>query len=124
MIVGIGVDIIEIHRIKDVFHKNNGFLDKICSEDEIEYLKERNLRPEYIAGRFAAKEAVSKALGTGFKGFGFKDIIVKKDIKGKPFVELKNKAEDIARGFGDYKIHLSISHSCENAIAYAILEIV
>lgn len=124
LIVGTGIDIVEIHRIQKALNKSEKFIHKICIDEEIEYLKSRNLRPEYIAGRFAAKEAVSKCLGTGFQGFNFTDIVIKKDSKGKPEVELLNGAKHIAESFGEYKIHLSISHSCENAIAYAVIEVI
>jgi holo-[acyl-carrier protein] synthase len=123
VIVGVGVDIIEIRRIKAAVEKNTDFLHRIFTNMEIEYLKGRNLRPEYIAGRFAAKEAVSKALGTGFRGFEFKDIIIESTTLGKPIVVLKGKAKLIAKKYGDYSIHLSISHGEDNAIAYAVLEV-
>lgn len=122
MILGIGVDIVEIRRIKEILDKNNGFLEKIFTPNEIEYLKSRNLRPEYVAGRFAAKEAVSKALGTGFRGFSFRDIIIENSTLGKPIVTLKGKARVIANKTGNTNIHLSISHGEDNAIAYAVLE--
>jgi holo-[acyl-carrier protein] synthase len=123
LIIGIGTDIVEIERIKNAMNRKNGFLKRIFNEQEIEYLKRRNLRPEYVAGRFAAKEAVSKALGTGFRGFEFKDIIIEKTALGKPIVTLKGKAKKIAQKNGNYKIHLSISHSNSNAVAYVILEV-
>lgn len=122
MILGVGVDIVEIRRIKEILDKNNGFLQKIFTANEIEYLESRNLRPEYVAGRFAAKEAVSKALGTGFRGFSFKDIIIESSTLGKPIVTLKGKARLIANKTGNTNIHLSISHGEDNAIAYAVLE--
>ncbi|MEG0772770.1 holo-ACP synthase [Clostridium sp.] len=123
MIIGVGVDIIEIRRIKAALEKSNAFLQKVFTSSEIEYLKGRNLRPEYVAGRFAAKEAVSKALGTGFRGFEFKDIIIESTTLGKPIVVLKGKAKLIAKKEGEYNIHLSISHGEDNAIAYAVLEV-
>lgn len=123
MIIGVGVDIIEIRRIKSAIEKNNGFLEKIFTSSEIEYLKGRNFRPEFVAGRFAAKEAVSKALGTGFRGFDFKDIIIESTTLGKPIVVLKGKAKLIAKKEGEYNLHLSISHGEDNAIAYAVLEV-
>ncbi|WP_138203516.1 holo-ACP synthase [Haloimpatiens lingqiaonensis] len=123
MIAGVGTDIVEISRIERILNNNSLFLYKIFNEEEIVYLKNRNLRYEYVAGRFAAKEAVAKALGTGFTGFSFKDIIIKSDDLGKPMVELKNPAKQIAEQHGKYKMHLSISHSRENAIAYAVWEV-
>lgn len=123
MIVGVGVDIIEIRRIKAALEKNKNFLQRVFTNDEIRYLEGRNLRPEYVAGRFAAKEAISKALGTGFRGFDFKDIIIESTTLGKPIVVLKGKAKLIAKKEGEYNIHLSISHGEDNAIAYAVLEV-
>lgn len=123
MIAGVGVDIVEIRRIEEAMKRHDSFIDKIFSDVEIEYLKKRNFRAEFVAGRFAAKEAIVKALGTGFKGFKIKDIVVDREVSGKPVVILKGNAQILAETFGNYKIHLSISHGQESAIAYAILEV-
>lgn len=126
MIIGIGTDIIEIDRIKLKLDKNENFIKKLFTEEEIRYFNKRKLNPEVIAGNFAAKEAVSKALGTGIRGFSFKDIEILRDKLGKPIVTLHNEAKKIANEicseFNNYKIHISISHSKENAIAYSIVE--
>jgi holo-[acyl-carrier protein] synthase len=122
MVIGIGVDIVEISRISEAINRSSRFLEKAFTTIELEYLNERKLRPQYVAGRFAAKEAVSKALGTGFRGFGLQDIEILRDEFGKPLVNLKGKAKTIAESMGNYKVHLSISHSEDNAVAYAILE--
>ncbi|CAG7839482.1 4'-phosphopantetheinyl transferase [Clostridium novyi B str. ATCC 27606] len=124
MIIGIGTDIVEIERIEKAINRNLNFINKLFTKNEIEYFKSRNMRSEFIAGRFAAKEAVSKALGTGFRGFEFKDIEIENNILGKPMVNLKGKAKKMDKKWGNYKIHLSISHGRENAIAYAVLEVV
>ena len=123
MIFGIGTDIIEIRRIKEAMESNSKFIEKVFCKNEIEYLKSRNLRPEYVAGRFAAKEAVSKAMGTGFRGFDFKDIEIESTAIGKPMVVLRGKARLMAQKNGEYKIHLSISHGTDSAVAYAIMEV-
>ncbi|MHC1719979.1 MAG: holo-ACP synthase [Clostridiaceae bacterium] len=123
MIAGIGVDIIEIIRIENAIKKNERFMEKMFNPQEQAYLASRNARPEYIAGRFAAKEAVAKALGTGFVGFGYRDIEIVRAESGKPEVILKDKADEIASRLGDYRIQLSISHSRGSAIAFAILEV-
>lgn len=123
LIIGIGTDIIEINRIREAIAKNTKFIDKLFSKNEQQYLISRNMRAEFVAGRFAAKEAVAKALGTGFSGFEFKDIEIDRTAAGKPIVVLKGKAKQIAQKHGDYKVHLSISHGTDNAIAYAILEV-
>ncbi|NEZ46711.1 holo-ACP synthase [Clostridium niameyense] len=123
MVLGVGIDIIEIRRIDSAIKRNKNFLDKLFTDKEIEYFKSRKLRTEFIAGRFAAKEAISKALGTGFRGFSLKDIEIQNDDLGKPIVYLKNNAQKKANSFGKYKIHLSISHSEDNAVAYALMEV-
>ncbi|KOF55606.1 MULTISPECIES: holo-ACP synthase [Clostridium] len=123
MILGIGTDIIEIARIMEAVELNSNFIEKLFSKNEIEYLKTRNLRAEYIAGRFAAKEAVSKALGTGFRGFNLKDIEIDRNSLGKPIVTLRGKARQIAEKNGDYRMHVSISHDRHSAVAYAVLEV-
>jgi len=121
--MGVGTDIVEIGRIKNAMDANSRFLEKIFTATELEYLQSRNLRPEYVAGRFAAKEAVAKALGTGFRGFDFKDIEIDRTTLGKPIVILKGKAKLIAKKEGQYNIHLSISHGQDSAVAYAIWEV-
>ncbi|MGV8983935.1 holo-ACP synthase [Clostridium sp.] len=123
MILGVGTDIVEVRRIKKAIESNSRFLEKIFTTTELDYLKSRNLRPEYVAGRFAAKEAVAKALGTGFRGFDFKDIEIDRTTLGKPIVTLKGKAKLIAKKEGQYNVHLSISHGVDSAVAYAILEV-
>lgn len=123
LILGVGTDIVEVGRIKKAIERNDRFLEKIFTITELDYLKSRNLRPEYVAGRFAAKEAVAKALGTGFRGFDFKDIEIDRTTLGKPIVTLKGKAKLIAKKEGQYNIHLSISHGVDSAVAYAILEV-
>jgi len=121
--MGIGADIIEVKRIEKAMLKNSNFIQKLFTKNEIEYLNSRKMRPEFVAGRFAAKEAVSKALGTGIRGFQFRDIEIGKDLLGKPIVFLNGEAKRVGEKLGNYNIHLSISHSKENAIAYAVLEV-
>ena len=122
LIIGIGNDIIEISRIKQAIERSERFLKKVFDKVEIEYFESRNMKPEFIAGRFAAKEAIAKALGTGFRGFTFKDIVIERNELGKPRVILKGRAKEIAAEKGDYRFFISISHSEENAIAMAIME--
>ena len=118
MIKGIGTDIIEINRIENII-KNSKFLNRCFTVKEIEYLKSKN--PESTAGYFCAKEAVSKALGTGFSGFCIKDIeIIKKN--SAPYIILHNKAIDIANEKGIRNIHVSISHCRDYAVAFAVAE--
>lgn len=120
-IFGIGIDIAEIYRIKDILEKNNRFINKIFTENERKYFESKNFRVETIAGNFAAKEAISKALGTGIRNFGFKDIEVIRDEKGKPIVKTYNNLEKICIDYNVLEIKVSISHSDNYAVANAIV---
>ena len=91
--------------------------------NEIEYFKLKGLKGNVIAGNFAAKEAISKAIGTGFRGFGLKDIEVLRDELGKPVVNLSDKIYKLL-DVKEFNMHISISHSKENAIAYAVMEVI
>ena len=97
MILGIGTDIIEIDRISRAIDNTPMFLEKIFTKREIEQLTRSKLRVESVAGNFAAKEAVSKALGTGVRGFNFKDIEVLRDELGKPVVEVSDKIKELIK---------------------------
>lgn len=121
MIIGIGTDIVEIKRIEKVMERTPSFLEKSFTNDEIIYFKSRGLKPNVVAGNFAAKEAVSKALGTGIRGFGLQDIEILRDELGKPVVNLSDKIYELLE-MKEFNIHVSISHSNDNAIAYAIME--
>ena len=103
-----GIDIIEIQRIKNAEKKHINFLNRVYSQREIEYLKEHSFKAETMAGMYAAKEAYSKFLGTGFRGFGLLDIEVMHKENGKPYIVFMGK-----ESFAD----LSISHSKKNAVA-------
>lgn len=120
MIVGIGTDIIEIDRIKKAVEKTTGFLEKIFTKKEIEMFSNRNMRFETIAGNFAAKEAVVKALGTGMRGISFIDIEVLRDELGKPYVNLSNKIKE--KYPLELNIFISISHNKENAVSFVLIE--
>lgn len=121
MIIGIGIDIVEISRIEKIMKRTSSFIEKSFTNNEIEYFKLKGLKGNVIAGNFAAKEAVSKAIGTGFRGFGLKDIEVLRDELGKPVVNLSDKIYKLL-GIKGFNMHISISHSKENAIAYAVME--
>ncbi|MDK0858104.1 holo-ACP synthase [Clostridium perfringens] len=126
MIIGIGVDIIEIERVRQAIQNNKNFLSKLFTEREIDYFISRNMNSEVIAGNFAAKEAVSKALGTGIRGFSFKDIEILRNELGKPEVILHNGANLIGNKLvennNSLRVYLSISHNNSSAIAYSVLE--
>ena len=120
MILGVGVDIVSINRLSD--DKSERFMERTFALSEQKYIKGRS--PATMAGLFAAKEAIAKALGTGFRGFWPAEIEIKHDDNGAPKVILHGKADEIAKelGGGPYKIHLNISHSETSALAFAIIE--
>jgi len=122
MIIGCGIDIIEIDRIEDVLNANSNFITRIFCNTEIEYIKIKKSNTNTIAGLFAAKEAISKALGSGIRDFKWKDIEIYHDNLGKPFVRLYNNAKIIASSKNIDTIHISITHDKDKAAAFAIAE--
>ena len=120
MVKGIGIDIIEISRIKKAVEKSDRFVKRLFTENEIDYFKSKNMKAESIAGNFAAKEAVVKALGTGLRGFKWTDIEVLRDELGKPVVYLHNGAKKVATDRGINEVMLSISHCKEYAVANGV----
>ena len=127
MIIGTGVDIVRIDRFENMQEKAR-FMKRVFSAQEQEYLASKGIQT--MAGLFAAKEAIAKAFGTGFSGFFPCDIEILHDKNGKPFVILHGKAQEIANSLeiekGDHvrppssSIHISISHSQTDAIAFAV----
>ena len=123
MIIGTGVDIIKISRIENIIQsKRDSFYKKIFTSNEIKYIQAKNHNPQTISGLFAAKEAISKLLGTGIGKVNWKDIEINHDEFGKPYIKLYGKGENIAKNLAIDTIHLSISHEKEYAIAFAIGE--
>ena len=121
MIVGIGNDIIEIERIEKAISKE-GFKDKIYTQRELENIKKRGNRAETYARVFSAKEAISKAIGTGVREFSLTDLEILNDDLGKPYVVVSEKLDKIIKSKKeDYQIEISISHSKKYAIAMAII---
>ena len=115
-----GTDIIEIARIGKVLNKYGPrFLNRIYTEGEQKYCKGR--APQ-LASRFAAKEAVMKALGTGVRGVGCKDIEIKRERGGPPYIELHGRAQTRASKIDLSDISISLSHSNDFAIATVIGE--
>ncbi len=118
MIFGIGCDIIEIERISKADER---FLEKHFTEAERELFQKKK-QPQTIAANFAAKEAFSKALGTGVRGFSLIDVEVLRDDMGKPYINLYGNAKELCRKAGVREIFVSLSHSKELAMAYVVLE--
>ena len=115
MITGVGVDIVKIKQFEKIAANLGRFMLRVYTPREREYLKNR--RTQSYAGLFAAKEAVAKAIGTGFSGYWPTDIEIRHEDSGKPYVVLHGKAKKLAKG---RQIHISISHTDSDAIAFAI----
>lgn len=122
MICGIGTDIAKVSRFKKWIN-NVDMINHFFNENEIKNIGCESALCQHYAARFAAKEAFSKALGTGLSGFSLKDIYIVNDDKGKPTLIVENKAAEIVKEkFGDCSIHVSLSHEKEYAIAFVIIE--
>lgn len=126
MIAGVGIDLVEIERVTKLLQQPHGerFIERVLTPEERELARKRRGRlAEFIAGRFAAKEAVVKALGCGIgREVGFQDIRVLPDACGKPECRLSDAAWSRLPWSKPLKLHLSITHSASMAGAYAVAE--
>ncbi len=120
MITGLGVDIVEIDRMRAALKRHPRIKERLFSEEEQAYCDERNKPEIHYAMRFAAKEAVLKALGTGFTGMRFKDVEVFRDEFGRPSPRLKGRAAEVAEERGVLEMHLSLSFTHSTAVASAV----
>ena len=120
MLLGLGVDMVEVGRVKKALERwGERFLNRVFTSGERRYCLRKAFPEQSFAARFAAKEAVLKAMGTGLSGgIGWKDVEIVNNTSGKPEVSVGKK---ITERIGDKKILVSISHTKEFAIAYAIL---
>ena len=118
---GIGVDIVEIARMERILERTPSFAVKMFTEEERLYCDRSTRRAAHYAARFAAREAVLKALGTGFsQGIGRKDVSVSRDDRGRPIAVLRGKALEIAQESGIVEVALSLSLTSELAVANAM----
>jgi phosphopantetheine--protein transferase-like protein len=108
-ITGLGVDIVEIERMRRALERRPAMKERIFSADERAYCDARNKPEIHYAMRFAAKEAVLKALGTGFSGMRFTDVEVERDERGRPVPRLSGRAAEVAEERGIVEMHLSLS---------------
>ncbi len=124
MILGTGIDIIEVERIEASYEKfGERFLNRILVTGEMEYCLSHKKPGPFLAARFAAKEAVSKAFGTGIGAqLSWQDIEVKRKESGEPYVVMHGKGAELMKGRGARIVHLTISHTEKHATAMAILE--
>ena len=123
-IIGIGVDLVECERIQHSLDRfGDRFLRRVFTGGEIEYSMSMKFPARHLAARFAAKEAVSKAFGTGIgKNMGWKDIDVRKKPSGEPFLIFGGGAEKLAQERGVDHALITLSHSDHHAVATIVLE--
>ena len=123
--LGIGIDIVDNKRIKSSI-KNNKFINRTFGKKEIFSSKKTNNKTNYLSKRFAAKEALAKALGTGFRGgLNFKDIQILNDKRGKPYYFMSEKLKNLIKKkkkIKDFNLFLSISDEKEYSIAFTIIQ--
>ena len=118
---GIGVDIVSVDRIAKSLEKE-GFLRKVYGEREIAlFARENRIKTNSLAANFAAKEAFSKALGTGVRGFELAEVEILRDEMGKPYFYLSGAAKQIAED-KNLSFQLSLSHEKDKAIAFVVAE--
>jgi holo-[acyl-carrier protein] synthase len=124
MILGTGVDIIEVDRIRSAQEKfGDRFVRRILREPEIAYCQSHRDPAPFLAARFAAKEAISKAFGTGIGSqLGWLDLEVARHPSGEPFVILHGPALELLATRHAKRVHLTLSHTSQHAVAVAILE--
>jgi len=124
MIVGIGIDIVEISRLQESITRNpERFVKKCFTETEIDFCKPKKNAYEHFAARFAGKEACFKALGTGWdKGIGWLQVETNNDESGKPALRLRGTAAELADTMGISNFVVSISHTKSMAVAVVIAE--
>ena len=121
-IIGIGTDITECLRIARMIERHGElFITRVYTPAEIEYCQSRKQATQHFTGRWAAKEAILKAMGTGWiKGITWRNIEVRNEPGGKPVVALRGGAKEIVERLGVAQILVSISHCHTHAMAYAI----
>lgn len=122
-IAGLGIDIASISRFEQILERHGDrFIDRICLPGEARPVGDA-MRAQHVAGLFAAKEAVLKALGTGWdQGLGFRQIEVCRETSGRPTISLHGEAADFAARTGVARVHISITHDQGVAAAVAVLE--
>ena len=123
-VLGLGTDIVDCLRIAQMIERHGElFITRVYTDREIEYCSSRKAATQHYAGRWAAKEAVLKALGTGWRrGISWRDIEIRNDRHGMPLVTLHGGARDACERAGIRRVHVSISHCRTHAMACALAE--
>jgi holo-[acyl-carrier protein] synthase len=121
-ILGIGTDIVECLRIAQMIERHGElFIARVYTQHEIQYCQNRKAATQHFAGRWAAKEAVLKAVGTGWRrGISWRDVEIRNLSSGRPTVSLRGGVRDVMEELGIGQVLISISHCRSHATAYAI----
>jgi holo-[acyl-carrier protein] synthase len=124
VIVSIGIDIVEVYRIRETISRTPRFVERVFTENERAYCESKKMAAaQSYAARFAAKEAFLKALKTGWRGkITWHDVEIISGENNAPSLEIRGAAREIFDSLGANKIHLSLSHTTEHAVAQVILE--
>ncbi|MDO4182851.1 MAG: holo-ACP synthase [Coriobacteriia bacterium] len=119
--VGLGLDVVEIQRMKRILQRTPSFARRVFSPEEQAYCESKAVPAAHFATRFAAKEAVLKALGTGFAdGISVRDVEVRRTPAGKPYVVLSGRAKEVAASLGVRELPISLSYTHDEAVACAM----
>ena len=123
MIIGMGIDIVSVERIRRIMRRRDGqFLKRVFTRTEIDFCKKKHKPELHFASRFAAKEAILKGLQTGMaQGAGFQDICIMSRDSGAPMAKLSGRTSEISKKRGIQAIHISLSHEDQFAVASAVL---
>ena len=121
-IIGIGTDITECLRIARMIERHGElFINRVYTSEEIQYCQSRKQATQHFTGRWAAKESVLKALGTGWvRGISWRDIEIRNEPSGKPIVAVRGGAKEVVEQLGITKLLVTISHCRTHATAYAV----
>ena len=123
MIVGLGSDLLDVARIEQKLREDSGLAASLFTPLEIHYCEGKHRPAQHYAARFAAKEALLKALGTGWRdGLSWREIEIRRDELGRPVMVLSGCVEQLARERGVTRVHVSLTHTAAYAAATVILE--
>jgi holo-[acyl-carrier protein] synthase len=124
LILGAGIDIIEVHRVEAAFARHGDrFVRRILCPDELAYCLSHRSPGPFLAARFAGKEAISKAFGTGIGAqLGWHDMEIRRKDSGQPYVVFHGQGQTLLAAVGGRAVHISLSHTAQHATAVAILE--
>ncbi len=123
MILGVGVDLVEVSRIAQVLERyGDRFLKRVFTPQERLFVKDKAEVAQRLAAFFAAKEACLKALGTGLRGISWQEVEVGHEPSGRPFLTLRGRAQERFQALQGKRLHLSLSHERTHAVAIVIIE--